>query len=257
MTRTAIVTGGTRGIGRAISLGFLEQGSNVAAVYAADDAAASALEKAADGMPGEVMTIKADVGNAEAVASVVGRAVDRWGSVDFLVNNAAVSWFAFLDEMTEEFLDETLRINLKGPILMTQAVIPHMQRQRFGRIVNASSISGHYADVGQVAYGSSKAGVEMLTRLAAAELGPYGITVNAYAPGIIETDMTREMIADRGEVQLRQIPAGAFGKPEDVAGLVLYLCSDAGGYLTGEIIGVDGGMLRAQNPFRAIERARR
>jgi 3-oxoacyl-[acyl-carrier protein] reductase len=256
MTRTAIVTGGTRGIGRAISLAFLREGTHVTAVYASDDAAAAALVREAAQLPGDLLTIRADVGDGAAAASVVDETVSRWGRVDILVNNAAVSWFAFLDEMTEEFLDETLRVNLKGPILMTQAVIPHMKKQRFGRIVNASSISGHYADVGQVAYGSSKAGVEMLTKLAAAELGPYGITVNAYAPGIIETDMTRAMIADRGDVQLRQIPAGAFGKPEDVAGLVGYLCSETGGYVTGEIIGVDGGMLRAQNPVRAIERAR-
>lgn len=257
MQRAAIVTGGTRGIGLAISRAFLREGTNVAAVYARDEAAARSLEGEAAALPGELLTIRADAGDAGDVASVVARTVDLWGRVDYLVNNAAVSWFAFLDEMTEEFLDETIRVNLKGPILMTQAVLPHMKHQRFGRIVNASSISGHYADVGQVAYGSTKAGVEMLTKLAAAELGPYGITVNAYAPGIIETDMTREMIEDRGDVQLRQIPAGVFGKPEDVAGLVMYLCSDAGGYVTGEIIGVDGGMLRAQNPVRAIERARK
>ncbi len=255
MTRVAIVTGGTRGIGRAVSAAFLQQGVDVTAVYAADREAAAALERESEEAAGELLTVQADVGNAADIRRVVDETVARWGRVDFLVNNAAISLFAFLDEMTESFLDETIRVNLKGPILMTQAVLPHMKAQRFGRIVNASSISGHYADVGQVAYGSSKAGIEMMTKLAAAELGPYGITVNAYAPGIIATDMTRAMIEDRGDVQLRQIPIGEFGKPEDVAGLVMYLCSDAGRYVTGEIIGIDGGMLRAQNPFRAIDRA--
>lgn len=255
MQRVAIVTGGTRGIGRAISLAFLRGGTHVAATYVANEEAAAWLGEAATDLPGEFLAIRADAGSGPDAASVVERVLLSWGRVDFLVNNAAVSWFAFLDEMTEEFLDETIRVNLKGPVLMTQAVLASMKRQRFGRIVNASSISGHYADVGQVAYGSTKAGVEMLTKLAAAELGPYGITVNAYAPGIIETDMTRGMIEDRGDVQLRQIPAGAFGSPDDVAGLVMYLCSEAGGYITGEIIGVDGGMLRAQNPSRAIDRA--
>jgi len=256
MKRTAIVTGGTRGIGRGISTAFLREGVNVTAAYRTDREAAESLAREADDLEGELVTVQADVGDADGADRVVETTIAKWGRVDFLVNNAAVSWFAFLDEMSEQFLDETIRINLKGPILMTQRVIPHMKAQGFGRIVNASSISGHYADVAQVAYGSSKAGVEMMTKLAAVELGPYGITVNAYAPGIIETDMTREMIQERGETQLRQIPVGGFGDTSDVAGLVLFLCSDSGRYITGEIIGVDGGMLRAQNPSRAIDRAR-
>ena len=175
----------------------------------------------------------ADVGVSSEAKRVVRLAVERFGRLDYLINNAAISDFRFLDEMEESFLDEMIRVNLKAPILMMQAALPQMKRQRFGRIVNASSISGHYADVAQ---------------------GPYRITVNAYAPGIIETDMTREMIADRGGVQLRQIPAGRFGAVEDAAALVLLLCGESAGYITGEIIGVDGGMLRAQYPFRPIER---
>ena len=255
MTRVAIVTGGTRGIGRGITEAFLRDGVNVAAVYAVDRGAASALERESASAQGELLTIQADAGKPADVTRIVDETVAKWGRVDYLINNAAISLFAFLDEMTESFLDEMIRVNFKGPVLMTQAVLPHMKRQRFGRIVNASSISGHYADVGQVAYGGTKAAVEMMTKLTAAELGPYGITVNAYAPGIIETDMTREMIAERGDVQVRQIPLGGFGDPQDVAGLVSFLCSDAGRYITGEIIGVDGGMLRAQNPSRAIDRA--
>jgi 3-oxoacyl-[acyl-carrier protein] reductase len=255
MNRAAIVTGGTRGIGRGITLAFLRDGINVTAVYASNTDAAKSHESEAEGLPGRVLTIQADAADPAGIDRVVRETVGRWGRIDILVNNAAISEFAFLDEMTPEFLDETIRVNLKGPILMTQAVIPHMKRQRFGRIVNASSISGHYADVGQVAYGSSKAGIEMMTRLAAAELGPFGITVNAYAPGIIRTDMTRAMIEERGDLQVRQIPAGAFGTTDDVAALVSFLCSEAAGYVTGEIIGVDGGMLRAQNPSRAVDRA--
>ncbi|TVQ28166.1 MAG: SDR family oxidoreductase [Spirochaetaceae bacterium] len=255
MTRVAIVTGGTRGIGRAITTAFLRDGVNVAAVYASDRASASALERESAASAGELLTLQADAGDAADIARIVDKTVARWGRVDYLINNAAISLFAFLDEMTEDFLDEMIRVNFKGPVLLTQAVLPHMKRQRFGRVVNASSISGHYADVGQVAYGGTKAAIEMMTKLAAAELGPYGITVNAYAPGIIATDMTRQMIEERGDVQVRQIPMGSFGEPDDVAGLVIFLCSDAGKYITGEIIGVDGGMLRAQNPFRAIDRA--
>ena len=255
MTRVAIVTGGTRGIGRGITEAFLRDGVHVAAVYASNKEAAKALERDMASAQGELLTIHADAGNASQIRRVVDETVAKWGRVDYLINNAAISLFAFLDEMTEEFLDEMIRVNFKGPVLMTQAVLPHMKRQRSGRIINASSISGHYADVGQVAYGGTKAAIEMMTKLAAAELGPYGITVNAYAPGIIATDMTRDMIADRGDLQVRQIPLGCFGDPGDVAGLVTFLCSDAGRYITGEIIGVDGGMLRAQNPSRAIDRA--
>jgi 3-oxoacyl-[acyl-carrier protein] reductase len=271
MNRVAIVTGGTRGIGLGITRAFLADGVDVVAVFVSDSAAADRLteaesaregsddpKKPTDDAPrGALVTVQADVGVSSEAKRVVGLAIERFGRLDYLINNAAISDFRFLDEMEESFLDEMIRVNLKAPILMIQAALPQMKRQRFGRIVNASSISGHYADVAQVAYGSTKAGVEMTTKLAAAELGPYGITVNAYAPGIIETDMTREMIADRGDVQLRQIPAGRFGAVEDAAALVLFLCGESAGYITGEIIGVDGGMLRAQNPFRAIERAQR
>lgn len=269
MKRVAIVTGGTRGIGLGITQAFLADGVDVVAVFVSDSAAARRLGEAeaaqdrsgssnkptTDAPRGALETVQADVGVSSEASRVVELAVERFGRVDYLINNAAISDFRFLDEMEESFLDEMIRVNLKAPILMMQAALPHMKAQRFGRIVNASSISGHYADVAQVAYGSTKAGLEMTTKLAAAELGPYGITVNAYAPGIIETDMTREMIADRGDVQLKQIPAGRFGSVDDVAALVLFLCSESAGYVTGEIIGVDGGMLRAQNPFRAIERA--
>jgi 3-oxoacyl-[acyl-carrier protein] reductase len=120
--------------------------------------------------------------------------------------------------------------------------------------VNASSISGRLADVGLIAYGCSKASVDMMTRIAAAELAPYRITVNAFAPGIIATEMTREMIEERGSEQVKQIPLGRFGTPEDTASLVRFLCSPAADYITGEVIGVDGGMLKVQNPFRAVRR---
>ena len=131
-----------------------------------------------------------------------------------------------------------------------------MKKNHFGRIVNASSISGKLADVGLIAYACAKIGVDMLTRISAAELAPYGITVNAYAPGIIFTEMTREMIETRGDQQVKQIPAWRFGKSEEVSGLVTFLCSEKAAYITGEIIGVDGGMMKVQNPYRAYEFAK-
>ena len=136
---------------------------------------------------------------------------------------------------------------------MIKAALPWLQKSGEGRIINASSISGRLADVGLIAYGCSKASIDMLTRIAAAELAPHRITVNAYAPGIIATEMTREMIETRGNEQRKQIPLGQFGAPEDAAELVAFLCSREAGYITGEVIGVDGGMLKVQNPIRAWE----
>ena len=157
--------------------------------------------------------------------------------------------------MTEEFLDNIYRVNFKSDFLMMKAVIPYMKKNRFGRIINASSISSSFADVGLVGYGMSKAGVDMLTKIGASELGPYQITVNAFAPGITHTDMTDEMIRTRGDKQVKQIALGRFGDVADAGALVNFLASDAAGYITGEIIGVDGGMLKVQNPHRAHEYA--
>jgi 3-oxoacyl-[acyl-carrier protein] reductase len=256
--KVAIITGGTRGIGLGIAKRFAESGARVAAVYRSDEQAAgqaSDVLKSAAGADERFYVTRRDVSKVSDCAAVAAAVAERWGGIDFLVNNAGVFDFSYLDEMTPQFLDRMLDTNLKGTIYMTQAVIPEMKKRKFGRIVNASSISGHFADVGLVAYASAKAGVDMTTRLAAAELGPYGITVNAFAPGIIDTDMTHEMIEQRGDVQVRQIPAGRFGEADDVAGLVLFLCSEEARYVTGEIIGVDGGMMKVQNPYRAIDRA--
>jgi len=169
------------------------------------------------------------------------------------VNNAGIFDFCFLEEMTEEFFDHIYASNLKSMIFTMQSAIPWMKKNHYGRIVNATSISGTLADVGLAAYACSKAGVNLLTRIGAGELAPYGITVNAFAPGIIHTDMTDEMIKSRGDLQLKQIPAGYFGKPEEAAALVGFLCSEEASYITGEIIGVDGGMMKVQNPYRAYD----
>jgi 3-oxoacyl-[acyl-carrier protein] reductase len=250
-TRVAIVTGGTRGMGLAISESLARAGLHVLAVYRSNHEEA---QKAAARMreQGLELTVKcADIGIQQESLAVAALAGKQWGRIDILVNNAGIFDFCFLEDMSEAFFDHVYQTNLKSMIFMMQAVIPWMKKNPGGRIVNATSISGTLADVGLVAYACSKAGVNLLTKVSAGELAPYGITVNAYAPGIIHTDMTDAMIRERGELQLRQIPAGSFGKSEDVAHLVSFLCSEEAAYITGEIIGVDGGMMKVQNPYRA------
>lgn len=255
--RVAIVTGGTRGMGLAITRMLAQKGMAVLAVYRSHQAEAEAAlrQLQADNLAVEIF--QADVGRKTEAEKAAAYAGNLWGRIDILVNNAGIFDFCFLEEMTEEFFDNVCQTNLKSMIFMTQAVLPWMKKNHWGRIVNATSISGTLADVGLIAYACSKAGVNLLTKVGAGELAPYGITVNAYAPGIVHTDMTDAMIRERGEAQLRQIPAARFGQSEEVASLVLFLCSDEAAYITGEIIGVDGGMMKVQNPVRAYEYAQK
>jgi 3-oxoacyl-[acyl-carrier protein] reductase len=254
--RVAIVTGGTRGIGADISLALAESGDIVLAAYRSNDERASEFGKRLKTACPESVVVKADVSGKPGVERVVERAVSGFGRVDILVNNAGIFDFAFAEDMEETLLDDMLRVNFKSQFLMIQACVAHMKKTGFGRILNASSISGGLADVGLAAYGASKAAVNMLTKICAAELAPYGITVNAYAPGIVHTDLTDGMIRERGRLQVRQIPLNRFGEGKEVAALVRFLASEEAGYITGEIIGVDGGMLKVQNPYRAHEHAR-
>jgi 3-oxoacyl-[acyl-carrier protein] reductase len=254
--RVAIVTGGTRGIGEAISLVLAESGHAVFAVYRSNDERALKFRGKLERISPVSDVVKADVSTQAGVDAVVERAMSAFGRIDVLVNNAGIFDFAFVEDMDEDFLDNMLDVNFKSQFLMTKACVKHMKKRKFGRILNASSISGDLSDVGLVAYAASKAAVNMLTRICAAELAPYGITVNAYAPGIIHTDMTHDMIVERGRVQVKQIPLDRFGDGREVAALVKFLSSEEAGYITGEIIGVDGGMFKVQNPYRAHEHAR-
>lgn len=252
--RLVIVTGGTRGIGADISLSFAKNGYHVVAVYLSNDERASEFENQLKEISPESDVIKADISKQVGVNVVVEHAASKFGRIDILVNNAGIFDFVFLEDMDEEFLDKILNVNFKSQVLMIKACTKYMKLNQFGRILNASSISGGVADVGLVGYGASKAAVNMLTKICSAELAPYSITVNAYAPGIIYTDLTATMIKERGHLQVKQIPLNRFGQGEEVAELVLFLASEKAGYITGEIIGIDGGMLKVQNPYRAHER---
>lgn len=251
--RVAIVTGGTRGMGRAISERLAKDGNIVVAVYNANKQVAQQCEEALIKIQPQSCIMQADLSRQKDVKDLVAEVGEKYGRIDILVNNAGVFDFNFIEDMTEEYLDRVMNTNFKGQFFMLQAVIPYMKKNKYGRIANASSISGRFADVGLVAYAASKAAVNLMTSIASAELAPYGITVNAYAPGIIHTDMTDSMIVERGDIQVQQISAHRFGTGEDAAALVAFLVSPEAGYVTGEVIGVDGGFFKVQNAYRAYE----
>ena len=249
----AIVTGGTRGMGADICLRMAKRGDKVVAVYRSNKKSAEAFEKELKAVSPDSAVVQADVSNVQDVERLVQYTIDNYGKIDILVNNAGIFDFQFVEDMDETFLDNIINVNFKSQFLMIKACVKHMKKNGYGRILNASSISSKLADVGLVGYGCSKAAVDMLTKICAAEFGPYGITVNAYAPGIVHTDLTDGMIRERGDIQVKQIPLNRFGTGDEVAALVAFLASEDGGYITGEIIGIDGGMFKVQNPYRAHE----
>lgn len=255
--RVAIVTGGTRGMGQAISIELAKRGNIVCAVYRSHEESAKYTLKEMKKYEQDCKIYQADVSKEEEVKKVVAKIGEEFGRIDILVNNAGIFDFRFIDEMDGEYLDRVLNTNFKSQFYMVQNVAEYMKKNEYGRIVNASSISGHFADCGLVAYAASKAGVDMLTKIGAAELGPYHITVNAYAPGIIHTDMTDAMIQERGDEQVKDLCLNRFGTGEDVAALVGFLTSPEGGYVTGEIIGIDGGMFKVQNTYLAYQHAKK
>lgn len=255
--KVAIVTGGTRGMGRSISIELAKRGNIVCAVYRSHEERAKETLTELQKLVQESCIYKADVSKEEEVKSVVGKIGHKFGRIDILVNNAGIFDFRFIDEMDADYLSRVIDTNFKSQFYMLQNASEYMKKNHYGRIANASSISGHFADCGLSAYAASKAGVDMLTKIGAAELGPYNISVNAYAPGIIHTDMTDAMIQERGEEQVKDLCLNRFGTGEDVAALVGFLTSPEGGYVTGEIIGIDGGMFKVQNTYLAYEHAKK
>lgn len=255
--RVAVVTGGTRGMGQAISVELARRGNIVCAVYRSHEESAKETQKKIQELVPESDVYKADISKEEEVKLVIGEIGKKFGRIDILVNNAGIFDFRFIDEMDAPYLDRVLDTNFKSQFYMLQNAAEYMKKNKYGRIANASSISGHFADCGLVAYAASKAGVDMLTKISSAELGPYNITVNAYAPGIIHTDMTDAMIQERGDEQVKDLCLRRFGTGEDVAALVGFLTSPEGGYVTGEIIGIDGGMFKVQNTYLAYEHAKK
>jgi 3-oxoacyl-[acyl-carrier protein] reductase len=240
--RVAIVTGSGQGIGREIALTLAEQG---ASVVISDINAATANEVAAEivARNGKSMAITADVTVQEEVASLVDQTVSSFSQIDILVNNAGIARDTLLMKMSSADWDQVLATNLKGAFLCTQAVVRHMMRQRWGRIINIASVVGLIGNSGQANYAAAKAGLIGLTKSTAREFAARGVTANAVAPGFIDTEMTRKLSDNAKQEFLRQIPLGYAGLPKDVADAVAFLASEEARYITGHVLNVDGGMV--------------
>ena len=240
--KTALVTGGSRGIGEAIALRLAREGANVALCASQSAEAAEAVAEKIRAQGREAIARQTDVSNAESVDALVKTVLDAWGKIDILVNNAGVTRDNLLMRMKEDEWDAVLDINLKGAYHCIKAVTRPMMKARTGRIINVSSVVGLMGNAGQVNYAASKSGLIGLTKSVARELSSRNITTNAVAPGFIPTDMTDKIDAKMREQLLAQIPLGKFGSPEDIAAAAAFLASDDAAYITGQVLVVDGGM---------------
>ena len=241
--KTAVVTGGSRGIGKAICLKFAENGADIAFLYAGNTVKAEETVKELEGLGVKAKAYQCNVADADAVAAVIKEIVKDFGGIQILVNNAGITKDKLVPMMKAADFDAVIDTNLKGTFHTMRLVARPMLRQRSGRIINISSVVGIFGNAGQANYAASKAGVIGLTKTAAREVASRGITVNAVAPGFIETDMTEVLPEKIKEASAAQIPLGKFGKAEDVANAVAFLASEDAGYITGQVLHVDGGMV--------------
>lgn len=240
--KTALVTGGSRGIGRAIALALASEGANVIINYTSNEESAAKVVEEIENLNVKALAVKANVSNVEEINEMVDKIEETFGGVDILVNNAGVTRDNLFIRMKEEDWDQVMDINLKGVFLCSKAVVRKMIKQKYGRIINLSSVVGVVGNPGQANYCASKAGVIGFTKSLAKEIAGKNITVNAIAPGFIETDMTKVLPENVKESMLEVIPMKKYGKPEDIANLVVFLSSQDANYITGQVINVDGGM---------------
>ena len=244
--KVAIVTGASRGIGRAIAVALASEGAKVVVNYASSASAAEAVVAEINSLDNgsEAIAVPADVSKEAEVDSLIKSAIDKWGRVDVLVNNAGITRDTLLLRMKLEDWQSVIDLNLTGVFLTSRAIAKIMLKQKSGRIINIASVSGLMGNAGQGNYSAAKAGVVGFTKTVAKELASRGITVNAVAPGFIATDMTADL--KNTEEILKYIPLGRYGQPEEIAGMVRFLAADpAAAYITGQVFNVDGGMVMA------------
>jgi len=240
--KTAIVTGASRGIGRAIALKLAAAGANIVLNYVNNQEEAVQLAGALTELGVEALAVQADVSNFNEAQALVTKAKEAFGTVDILVNNAGITRDGLIMRMSEEDFDRVLDVNLKGVFNCCRHVVPLMVKQKAGRIINITSVVGLVGNAGQANYAASKAGIIGLTKSLAKEIGSRNITVNAVAPGFIETDMTSELPEKVREAAQENTALKRLGKPENVADAVYFLAADSGAYITGQVISVDGGL---------------
>ncbi|MCK4419543.1 3-oxoacyl-[acyl-carrier-protein] reductase [Candidatus Aerophobetes bacterium] len=239
--RVAIVTGGGQGIGKKICLRLAENKAKVA-VFDVNEELSQEVVKKIKAKGGDALAVKVDVAKHEEVNEATRQVIDKFKGIDILINNAGITKDSLLLRMKEEDWNRVLQVNLNGAFNCLKAVLRYMMRQKYGRVVNISSIIGIRGNIGQANYSASKAGIIGLTKSAAREVGRYGITVNAVAPGFIDTAMTRRLNKEAVDAIISQVPLQRMGKPREVASLVTYLVSEEAAYITGEVIKIDGGM---------------
>jgi len=244
--KVALVTGASRGMGKAIALKLASLGAKVAVNYVAIEASnkvdADNLVESIIRLGGEAMSVEADVRHSKEVKAMVEQVTDKWSKIDILVNNAGINRDTLLLRMSDEAWDDVINTNLRGAYLCTKFAVRSMMRQEWGRIINISSVAGIFGNIGQSNYAASKGGLIAFTKTVAREMGSRNITVNAVAPGFIITGMTDKLPAERKEAILAMIPLRRFGQPEEIAELVAFLASERAGYITGQVITIDGGI---------------
>ena len=243
--KCAVVTGASRGIGRAIALQLASEGAKVVVNYSGSEQKAQEVVEEIKANGGEAIAVQANVADTDSVQNLMKAALDTYGSIDILVNNAGITRDNLLMRMKDDEWDDVINTNLKGVFLCTKAVTRQMMKQRAGRIINISSIVGVAGNAGQANYVAAKAGVIGLTKTTAQELASRNILVNAIAPGFITTEMTEGLPEDLKEGMLKQIPLAKLGQPEDIAKAVVFFASDSANYITGQTLQIDGGMVMA------------